>query len=82
MNSKSIHIDYSSNPGITDTAAQSTSIITTLARQIRAWFIRSELEKAQAHYRCKQQRQQPRANILDSLPTEEKLHLGMYRSID
>lgn len=82
MNSKSMHIDYSTNPGTIDAATHSTSIIAILANLINARFGRSELEKAQANYRCKQQRQQHQPDILGSLPIEEKLRLGMHRWID
>ncbi len=79
MNSKSMHIDHSTDPGGTESSA---SIFAILANLVNARFGRSGLEKAQDYYRCKQQRQQPRHDILDSLPLEAKLRLGMHRWID
>jgi len=80
MNTKSIHIDHSS---YADLAAQPVSLIATFFKKVSSLFIRSELEKAQANYRLKQQQQSPQQqDILSSMPVETKLGLGMYRLMD
>ena len=48
-----------------------------------ALFVRSELEKAQAGYRQKQQQQSPvQQDILSNMPVETKQALGMHRWIN
>jgi len=83
MNTKSIHIDHSTHSNYTDLATQPISLIVTLCKKASSLFIRSELEKAQANYRLKQQQQSPQQqDILSSMPVETKLGLGMYRLMD
>ena len=82
MNTKSIH---SIHANYADLTVQPVSAITALYRKVSALFVRSELAKAQAGYRTKQQRQTTHRNpqnMVNSLPIEEKLRLGMYRWID
>ena len=83
MNTKSIHIDHSTQANYTDLATHSVSIIATVCKKVSAFFIRSELEKAQANYQVKQQRQSPQQqDVLNSMPVETKLGLGLYRLMD
>jgi hypothetical protein len=85
MTSKTIHIDHSTQANYADLTVQPISAITELYRKVSALFVRSELAKAQAGYRTKQQRQTTHRNpqnMVNSLPIEEKLRLGMYRWID
>jgi hypothetical protein len=85
MNSNQLHANDIARDKIDSIASQQASSIGSVLQKIRGFFIRSELEKAQAHYACKRQRQQPgdyQRNIVDSLPVEDKLILGMYRSMD
>jgi hypothetical protein len=85
MNTKSIHIDHSTHANYADLATQPVSIIAALCNRISTFFVRSELEKAQAAYQVKQQRRSTHRNpqnMIDSLPVEEKLRLGMYHWMD
>jgi hypothetical protein len=85
MNTKSIHIDHSTHANYADLATQPVSIIAALYNKVSAFFVRSELEKAQAAYQVKQQRRSTHHNpqtIINSLPIEEKLRLGMYPWMD
>jgi hypothetical protein len=52
---------------------------------VSAFFVRSELAQAQAEYQVKQQRQSTHRNpqnMVNCLPLEEKLRLGMYHWMD
>lgn len=83
MNTKSIHIDHSNHSSYSDLAAQPVSLIATAFKKASSFFFRSELEKAQANYRLKQNQQSPQQqDILSSMPVETKLGLGMYRLMD
>ena len=85
MNTKSIHIDHSTHANYADLTTQPVSIITALCNKVSALFVRSELAKAQAEYQIKQQRQSTHRNpqnMVNSLPVEGKLRLGMYRWMD
>ena len=77
MNSNSIYIDRSENSTLARPA-----IPTTLFGRLRSWLVRSELQRAQAGYQLKKQRQQHSNNALHSLPLEQKQSLGMHRWMD
>lgn len=83
MNIDSIQIDRNTNQKASTQAVRLLASVATMIRRVRSWTGRGELEKARAHYRSKQQRQQQhRQDILDSLPLESKIGLGMHRWID
>jgi hypothetical protein len=85
MNTKSIHIAHSTHANYADLTTQPVSIIAALCNKVSAFFVRSELAKAQAEYQVKQQRQSTHRNpqnMVNSLPLEEKLRLGMYHLVD
>ena len=83
MNTKNIHIDHGTHSNHADLATKAVSFIATLCKKVSALFIRSELEKAQAGYRRKQQRESAiQQDIVSSMPLNTKLGLGMYRWID
>jgi hypothetical protein len=85
MNTKSIYIDHSTHANYADLTTQPVSIIAALCNKVSAFFVRSELAKAQAEYQVKQQRQSTHRhpqNMVNSLPVEEKLRLGMYHLMD
>ena len=81
MNTKSIHIDHSTHANYADLTTQPASIIAALCNKVPALFVRSGLAKAQAIYQGKQQRRSTHRNpqnMVNGLPVEEKLRLGMY----
>ena len=83
MNTKSIHIEHGTHSNHADRTTKAVSFIATLCKKASALFIRSELEKAQAGYRQKQQRESStQQDIVSSMPLNTKLGLGMYRWID
>jgi len=85
MNTKSIHIDHSTHANYADLTSQPASIIAALCNKVSAFFVRSELAKARANYQIKQQRRSTHRNpqnMVNSLPLEEKLRLGMYHWMD
>jgi hypothetical protein len=85
MTSKTIRIDHVTQANCADLTVQPVSAITALYRKISTLFVRSELAKAQAGYRTKQQRQTTHRipqDMINSLAVEDKLRLGMYRWID
>ena len=83
MNTKSIHIDHSTRSKQVDLTAQSISLIVTVCQKISVYFTRSELEIAQDDYRMKRQHQPAQQNdIINSMPLETKLGLGLYRWMD
>ena len=85
MTSKTIQIDHGTQAKYAELTVQPASFITAVYRKVSALFVRSELEKAQAGYRTKQQRQTSHRNsqdMINSLAVEDKLRLGMYRWID
>jgi hypothetical protein len=83
MNTKSIHIDHGTHLNHADLITKAVSLIAMLCKKVSALFIRSELEKAQAGYRQKQQRESSiQQDIVSSMPLKTKLELGMYRWID
>ena len=85
MTSKTIRIDHGNQANCVDLTVQPVSFISALYRRISALFVRSELAKAQAGYRTKQQRQTTHRmpqDMINSLAVEDKLRLGMYRWID
>ena len=85
MTSKTIHIDHDTQTNYADLTVQPVSVITALYRKVSALFVRSELAKAQAGCRIKQQRQTTHRNpqdMINSLAVEDKLRLGLYRWID
>ena len=85
MTSKTIRIDHGTHTNCADLTDQPISFITTIYRKVSSLFARSELAKAQAGYRVKQQRQTTHRHpqdIVSSLAVEDKLRFGMYRWID
>ena len=85
MNSKSLqyhnHID--SNREI-PTLPQ-TGIFRALLNKLATWVTSSPIERHQAAYRARRARAEHAdtgRDILRSLPTTEKLQLGMYRFMD
>lgn len=83
MNTESIHIDHGTHANHADLTTKSVSLVSTLCKKVSTLFIRSELQKAQAGYRQKQQRQSSiQQDIVSSMPVETKLGLGMYRWMD
>jgi hypothetical protein len=82
MNSKSIHIDQNIHSNFDAAALQSASIIRKIYKGLSGLLFRSELEKAQARYQAKQQRQGPQHDILKDFSTEDKLFHCMYRWMD
>ena len=64
---------------------QPVSMLSKFASKISSYIFRSELERSQAKYRAKQQhndRKQVQRDIVNTLPIEDKLRLGMYRWMD
>jgi len=82
MNSKSIHIDQNIHSNFDATALQSASIVRKIYKGLSGLLFRSELEKSQARYQAKQQRQDPQHGSLKDLSMEDKLRHGMYRWMD
>lgn len=85
MNTKSIRIEHDNQPDLEQLASGSVSIIATIRKQLSALLFRSELQKAQAGYRLKQQRQQRNqaaTNSFTGLSIDEKLRHGLYRYMD
>jgi len=63
----------------------SFSWITKAFNSVTAMFIRSDLEKAQAHYSLKRKHQaqaQSHRDIVRDMPVEQKLQLGCYHLMD
>jgi hypothetical protein len=79
MNYDSTHIDHNESTG---TTVPPVSVIADIVTKLRSWLQRSDLQKAQAHYRCKQQRQAHQPGVLENLPLRDKLRLGMHRWMD
>ena len=85
MNSKPMN--YAEIPA-TDLEQRRASIMVVLAdlfRHLAAPFTASDIEQAQARYRSKRERtarSRAHRSIVDSLPIEQKLRLGMYRFMD
>jgi SUMO ligase MMS21 Smc5/6 complex component len=88
MNTESIHIEsiqieQGTHSNHADLTTNPVSFISTLCEKVSTFFIRSELQKAQAGYQQKQQRQSSnQQDILGSMPLETKLGNGMYRWMD
>ena len=83
MNTETINIEHGTHSTCADLTTKPASWINTLYSKVVAVFVRSELERAQAGYRQKQQRQSPvQQDILSNMPVETRLGLGMYRCID
>ena len=82
MSSKSIHINDNLNTHFTAEGLQPASVFARVYQGLRGLVVRSELEKARAAYRTRQQRQAPRHQLLDDLPIEDKMRNGMYRWMD
>ncbi len=82
MNSKSIHIDQNIHSNLDAATLQSASIIRKIYKGLSGLLFRSELEKAQARYQTKQQRQSPQQHTFNNFSMEDKLSHGMYRWMD
>ncbi len=82
MNSKTLHY---SNQNIDVPALPQQGMLTGIAAKITALFVRSGIEQAQDYYRVKRERRATapsHRDIVESLPIEDKLGLGMYRFMD
>ncbi|MCP4472077.1 MAG: hypothetical protein GY815_15610 [Gammaproteobacteria bacterium] len=85
MNSNNLHANDIAQDKISSIASQQVSFIGSVLKKVHAFFNRSELQKAQAKYAQKRQRQQSVAyqrDIVNSLPVEDKLSMGMYCLMD
>ena len=83
MNTESINIEHGTPSNCADLTTKPVSWIRTLYRRVVTVFVRSELEKAQAGYRQKQQHRSPvQQDILSDMPVETKQALGMHRWIN
>lgn len=82
MNSKSIHIDHNAESTFDSIALQPASIFGRIYKGLRSLLVRGELEKAQAGYRAKQQRQGSQQDVLRDFSIEDKLRYGMHRWMD
>ena len=85
MNSKSLQYSETANTVIEIPALPRKHTFAALARTVISWFVRSELEQAQAHFRIKRERAaqaETKQDIVNSLPLGEKHRLGLYRSMD
>jgi hypothetical protein len=81
MNSNSLQHSNAGNTKLETFVSQQVSFLTTIIRKAFSFFIRSEIEKSQARYKMKRQQQaraQLHQDIVNTLPVEEKLRLGMY----
>jgi hypothetical protein len=81
MNSNSLQHSNAGNTKLETFVSQQVSFLTTIIRKASSFFIRSEIEKSQARYKMKRQQQaraQLHQDIVNTLPVEEKLRLGMY----
>ena len=67
----------------TNVEPQQPAWFTAISKKIEGLLNRSQAEAAQAWFKVKRQRQaQSHQDIVNSLPLEEKLRLGMYRYMD
>ena len=85
MNSKSLQYSNPLNSAIEITVQRKKDLFGAIVRMVPAWSARSELKKAQAHYRIKRERMariESQQDIVNSLSVEEKHRLGMYRFLD
>lgn len=88
MTSKSIQLAGQANSEIDAPLSRHPSTFTAILQSIQDTFAlltRSELERSQAWHRTRRARaetMQSGRNIVDSLPVEEKLRLGLYHLID
>ncbi len=85
MNSNSLQHSNAGNTKLETFVSQQVSFLTTIIRKASSFFIRSEIEKSQARYKMKRQQQaraQLHQDIVNTLPVEEKLRLGMYHFMD
>jgi hypothetical protein len=81
MNSKTLRHRNAGNTKLEAFASQQISFFTTISRKVSAFIMRSETEKSRARYKMKRQQQaqaQLHQDIVNTLPVEEKLRLGMY----
>jgi hypothetical protein len=66
-------------------ASQQVSFLTRVFRTASGFMVRTDIEKSQARYQRKLQQQAKSrlvSDVLNTLPVEEKLRLGMYRFMD
>ena len=85
MTSKAIQHPEVSATNSDKPAPSAAAILADLFRNMAAPFAGSGIEQAQARYRAQRQRAEKaraHANIVESLPLEEKQRLGLYRLID
>ena len=85
MNSKTLLFSNAGNTRLATLASQQVSFLTAIIRTVSRFIIRSEIEKSQAIYKMKRQQEakpQLHQDIVNTLPVEEKLRLGMYHFMD
>ncbi len=80
-------VQYSEIPatGFRKPESSIAAVLADLVRHVVAPFAATELEKSQARYRTRRERAANSGvhrNIVDSLPVEEKLRLGLYHFMD
>ena len=85
MTSKAIRHPEVPATNLDEPAPSAATILAELFRNMAAPFAGSETEQAQARYRARRARAekaQTHANIVSSLPFEEKQKLGLHHLID
>jgi hypothetical protein len=85
MNSKNLQYSVAGNSKLETFISQQVSLLTTITSKAFSFIIRSEIEKSQAKYKMKRQQRaqaQLHQDIVNTLPVETKLGLGMYHFMD
>ena len=81
MHSKSLQYANIASSLFEKLATAQTSFISAFIRKVSDALTRSEIERAQASYKMKracETQSELYQDIVDTLPVEEKLRLGMY----